>query len=60
MDEWDVEIRFNGRSTGAGQKHRERVRADCVEEALDRVRHPVMEHGGAICIVGVTVDMVKP
>jgi hypothetical protein len=57
--EWDVEVRFNGRTTGTGQKHSERVRADSVEDALDRVRHPVMEHGGSICIVGVTVDEVK-
>jgi hypothetical protein len=58
--EWDVEIRFNGRTTGTGQVHRERVRGDCVEDALDNVRHPVMEHGGSICIVGATADMVKP
>lgn len=57
--QWDVEVRFNGRTTGAGQKHAERVRADCVEQALEVVRHPVMEHGGSICIVGVTVDEVK-
>lgn len=56
---WDVEVRFNGRTTGQGQVHRERVRADCVEQALDVVRPPVMEHGGSICIVGVTVDEVK-
>lgn len=57
--EWDVTVRFNGRTTGAGQVHQERVRADSVEDALDRVRAPVMEHGGSICIVGVTVDEVK-
>jgi hypothetical protein len=57
--EWDVEVRFNGRTTGTGQKHVERVRADCVEQALEKVRHPVMEHGGSICVVGVTVDEVK-
>lgn len=56
---WDVEVRFNGRTTGAGQKHTERVRADCVEQALEAVRHPVGNHGGAICIVGVTVDEVR-
>ena len=58
--QWDVETRFNGRTTGSGQAHRQRVRADCVEEALDKVRHPVMEHGGSICITGVTVDEVRP
>ena len=58
--QWDVEVRFNGRTTGAGQKHTQRVRADCVEEALDQVKHPVGAHGGAICIVGVTVDEVRP
>jgi hypothetical protein len=57
--EWDVEVRFNGRTTGSGQVHRERVRADCVEDALDRVTLPVMEHGGSACTVGVTVDEVK-
>lgn len=56
---WDVEIRFNGRTTGSGQKHNEQVRADCVEQALEVVRVPVMEHGGSVCIVGVTVDEVK-
>jgi hypothetical protein len=57
--EWDVEVRFNGRTTGSGQKHNERVRADCVEQALEVARVPVMEHGGSVCIVGVTVDEVK-
>jgi hypothetical protein len=57
--QWDVEVRFNGRTTGAGQKHNQRVKADCVEEALDKVKHPVGQHGGAICIVGVTVDEVR-
>lgn len=56
---WQVQVRFNGRTTGAGQLHNERVQADCVEEALDRVRPPVMQHGGSICITGVTVDEVK-
>jgi hypothetical protein len=32
---------------------------DGVEQALEKVRHPVMEHGGSICVVGVTVDEVK-
>lgn len=57
--EWDVEVRFNGRTTGHGQSHRERVRADCAEQAIEVVRLPVMEHGGSICIVGVTADEVK-
>jgi hypothetical protein len=56
---WQVQLRFNGRTTGSGQVHNERVQADCVEEALDRVRAPVMQHGGSICIVGVTVDEVR-
>jgi hypothetical protein len=57
--QWDVEVRFSGRVTGSGQVYRERLQADCVEEALDKVKPPVMAHGGSICIVGVTVDEVK-
>lgn len=56
---WEVEVRFNGRTTGAGQSHRERVRADCVEEAYDRVSLPVMAHGGSVCVTGVTIDEVR-
>ena len=56
---WQVQVRFNGRTTGSGQVHNERVQADCVEQALDLVHPPVMQHGGSICIVGVTVDEVR-
>lgn len=56
--EWDVEVRFNGRENGKGV-HRERVRADCPEEAYDRVTLPVMAHGGALCVTGLTIDEVK-
>lgn len=50
--QWDVEVRVLERATETIQKHRERVRADCVEEALDRIT----VEGGSL--VGVTIDEV--
>lgn len=58
--QWDVEVRFNGRTSGSGQRHSERVRAESVEDALRAARLPLTQHGGAAFIVGATVDEVRP
>ena len=63
VDEFDVEFRFNGRTTGAGQTHRVRVPTDngTVEEAIAAAYPtlPVRDHGGSIFVTGVTVDEVR-
>lgn len=58
---FDVEFRFNGRTTGSGQKFARRVRSDSPYEAVDKVSAalPIMDHGGAICVLGFTVDEVR-
>lgn len=60
--EFDVELRFNSRLGGAAQKWAGRVKADCVEEAIDQavtvvVRLP--DHGQSIFVTGFTADEVK-
>jgi hypothetical protein len=56
---WDVTLRFNGRTSGPGQRWRGQVEADCVQEAIDQasgqaIRDP--KHGQSIGIVGATID----
>lgn len=58
---WDVTVRFNGRTTGAGQSHSSRVEAETCGDALERAIEtlPVVKHGGSVYVSGVSAEAVR-
>lgn len=57
-----VELRFNSRLAGDGQKWSGVVSADCVEEAIEQATTAVVrlpEHGSSIFVTGFTADKVR-
>lgn len=57
---YDVQLRFNGRTTGA-QTWAGVIDADSVHDVLDKVDdihigQIVRDNGGSICTTGVTID----
>lgn len=60
---FDVELRFNARISGPGQKWTGHIEAECVHEALDDAIACVLRnpgHGDAIFVTGCSVDERKP
>lgn len=58
MDKWKVEIRFNGRLSGANQVRGEVVEAIGPHAAIDEVERMIIGDEGAFIYRGFTVDEV--